>query len=235
MTLNDLAIELLREHSVTTEDVNRIQITEQWINSAISEIADILEWRFFQKDFTITTSAGIPNFELPAEFVDFKYLRDKDTNLPIDYIDPKRLSDLGVDLELISRPYYWWYIDRQTSMGSVLTDAPLIIRLHPIPDSTYTIDAPYYFHPGTLATDDTIPLPRNKIEVIRERVKAEFMFLHKEYEGYDRRMLNFQRKLAAAIDQEKTIRDRDLTLQARDLPSFSNRKLARFDPAHFQN
>lgn len=231
MTVNELALELIREAQESSDDTDYVLIVEAWINDAISEIASVSEWKFFQKEFPINTIISTPTYDLPAEALDLKYLRFTDNHETIDYIDPERLVDVGVNINEVSRPTYWWY----ESADLTIADAPLTIRLAPIPDTTYVLDAPYYFHPDTTGTTGIIPVPRDKLLVIKERVRANFLFEDKDYEGYRLMLQRFASKLQAAISTDRSKHARTLTLQVRDLPSGVNRKLARLDPNHFKN
>lgn len=230
MTLNQLALILLRENSRSTDDPDLVSVTEDWISDAIAEIGNTSEWKFFQKEYSFNTVASQATYTLPAEALDLKYLRVVSTDLEIVYIDPETLVHYSQDLEqTTSTPEFWWY----ESAGAI-ADAPLIIHIHPVPSSIIPMSAPYYFHPGVLASGDTIPVPRNRLLVIKERVRARFHLEDKEFASYDRVIADFRQKLAAAIVDERGKHARTYTLGTNDLPK-RNRYYTRFDPGHYQN
>jgi len=231
MTLNDLALNLMIESSESTDDTDKLNVVLGWINDAISEIASLSEWKFFTKEYPLNTIQGVATYVLPAEALDLKYIRIPADDLEIEYIDPQRLVVAGYDIEQQSRPDYWWYQDANIATD----DAPLTIKLSPVPDAIYALEAPYFFHPSTLTGTDKLPVPRDKVLVIKNRVRAYQKMMEKEYEAFDRQYQIFQSSLQAALLSDRKKHARSLTLQPRDIPSSSHRKFARLDPNHYRN
>lgn len=228
-TVNELALILMRENGEATDQTDRIAVVEQWISDAVSELASLSEWKFFQKEYTLTTVIGTSTYEIPAEALDLKYIRDPINDERIEYCDPEHLVQVGFDIDQQARPRYWWY----QNANLATEDLPLVVKFSPVPDIIYNFEAPYYFHPGELETTDLIPVPRDKFLVVKNMVRAKFFLYEKELEMYQLQMREVEKGMIAALNSDRKKHARELVMQIRDIPSTGNRRFARLDPSHY--
>lgn len=219
LTVNQLAIQLLGEQAEKKDDNDYVAQLEIWIKDAITEISSRTKFKFFWKENIITTVIGISSYSLPKEFRDFKYVRHIDNDQIIEYINPRRLADYGLDLELRGKPRYWWISDPTTTS----TDFIQKIRLHPIPNAIYSINAPIYYHPVDLISTSVIPVSEEGLLAVKSRVRMWMHKQDKQLELYNIERSQYNQDLASLIDQEKTISGRILINRQTDLPRRSGR------------
>lgn len=228
MTLNELALSLIQEQDESSDNTDLITVVEGWIQDAISELASAYEWRWLRSTATLSLTASDGLYAVPATTRDIRAMRFQDTNEPIEYIDGARLIGIAEDFENEGKPQFWtWY--------SSDTDAEpnYNVQFIPIPDGSYTVEYLNILHPEEIATGDAIPLHREHILAVKNRVRAYILNSDKDYDGSDRALQLFYAQVQAMIDKEKTPLDNNIRMQVRDISNQSQRRLARLDPNHF--
>lgn len=220
LTLNQLASELAQEQGEKVDDSSYINQLEKWIRDAITEISVRSKFKIFWKEFTFSTVIGVSFYSIPKEFRDFKYVRFTDNDDEIEAINPKRLSEYGLDLEQKSRPRFYWISDPQVDGSSNFVQR---IRLHPIPNAVLQINAPFYFHPVDLVTSSIIPLSEEALLVIKSRIRMQMHKLDKEWDAFNAERAQYAQDLTSLVEQERTPASKNLTAQPTDLPRRTSR------------
>jgi len=118
------------------------------------------QWTWMRPDSQLITVSNQQSYPLPSDF-DYligrpAYDRDDDnTYLPLDVVSPDRLRELANQRRYISAPEVC-ATDSSASFG----DGPQeqLILLHPIPDSTYTLNFKYQSTGPRLTTERPYPL-----------------------------------------------------------------------------
>lgn len=219
MTLNQLASELIQEQSEKIGDTAYLTQLEKWAKDAITEISVRTKFKFFWKDHTITTVVGTSSYDLPKEFRDFKFVRHTDNDDEIDYINPRRLVNFGLDLERQERPRYWWISDATVDA----TDLIQKVRFNPTPNAIFSINAPFYFHPVNLISGSVLPVTEEAILVIKSRVRMQVYKNDSRLDLFNIERGQFSSDLSNLITQERTISARTLVNQQTDLPRRTGR------------
>jgi len=228
MLVSDLATILIREQGESQEDTGYVDTVASWIDDAISEIGRITEWKLHRNVFTIPLVAGQQIYDLGPDVKDVKWIRSLSDNQPIVYVDDERIIYGGVDMLMQGTPRYFSYAPPVSSDS-------FAIQLFPVPSNSINIAIGAYLQPAAVVTNDTIPMHRQMLPIIKDRVRA-FMLEHdKDYDGADRKYQAFVRGLNDIMNAEIKKHTNYLTMQVRDIPlRTGDRRLAKLDPAHFR-
>lgn len=235
MTINALALILIKENDEGSDNSEYVTVVEGWIDDAIDEVANFYEWKLFKRTDTINTVASTASYELSADVKDIRSIRFVDTDEPIDYVDEQRLAGIAENLENEGKPRFWYY-GPTSDLG---TDVPLkSINLVPIPDAIYELEANVNIHPSSavLANTVSIPFQKESILAIKNRVRAYMLMDDKDYEGAKIYLQMFYKQMEDMKAKEiGNPSAKFLVMQPRDLGTQSDRRFARLDPSHFRN
>ena len=230
MTVNGLAIELIRAHNDNSDDSDFILTVEQWIRDALDEMALETNWRAFKTYTTLTTVNGTPEYTLPINVRDIAYIRDPANEKYVVYADHARLAELHVDFEKPGTPDFWMFAQPVVTPP----DVQYKIRFQPIPNLVINYDIGYHIVPARLLTSDTIPVQNEAILPLKFLVRA---YMHFDDNNFDHADRFFQRYVSAVdkLMRRENNKSADIPrLQPRDIPSrSSNRRFARLNPDHF--
>jgi hypothetical protein len=137
----------------------------RWLNLAVRTVWRSHSWPFTRKPpVTLTTTAGTPTVDLPADAVAVTKVYDATNNNPLRYRTDRVLRD-----------YYWpsatgtpqFYTDG--GFYQPQTTAPPVRRLllYPTPDKTISLAVTYSSTPATMASEgDYSPLPEDFDEAL---------------------------------------------------------------------
>lgn len=166
LTVNDVAKDIMTEVGEATSDATLVLQFERWVSNAFQRIGIALDWKFNRPTEQITTVASTSEYSLTDKLVDdIKAMRINGDDDPIFYKSEQELFERGVDLEQEGRPMFYFFREYDK------TNEVLKVVFWPIPDAVYTIDVMERAAPGTLATADVLPYPREFVQAIEARVK----------------------------------------------------------------
>ena len=112
----------------------------------------------------MNTVASTAAYSLAATTGEVKSVRIPATDDVIIYTPVERLIAKDKNLELEGKPENWW-------IDSLGTSQEMKIRFYPIPDAVYAVELHVLNRPSDLGDSDTIPLPVEYIDVVREGVR----------------------------------------------------------------
>lgn len=234
LTVNALALILLREQDEATDNTEMVSTVESWIDDAVDEIANAYEWKLFQQVDSLSTVASQQAYALAQDVIDIKSIRFTDTDEPIDYQDIMNLTNIAENFENTGKPRFWFYLEPTAGSNELIKN----IGLSPIPDAIYPLKLHVQVHPTTtaLATGDNIPFRKEMVLAIKHRVRAYILMNDKDYEGSKFYLQAFYAKLEEMKGMEtRSPAAKYLIMQPRDLGSQSDRRFARLDPSHFRS
>lgn len=234
LTVNALALVLLREQDEATDNAEMVSTVEAWIDDAVDEIASAADWKFHQQVDTLNTVAAQQAYILGQNVVDIRSIRFTATDEPIEYADIMSLTNIAEDFELQGRPRWWFFLEPTAGTDELIKN----IGFSPIPDAIYALTLSVKTHPTTTAllTGSNVPFRKEWILTIKHRVRAYMLMNDKDYEGARFYLQAFYDKLEKMIAIEnKSPIGGTLVMQPRDLPNQDNRKYARLDPSHYRN
>lgn len=234
LTVNALALVLLREQDEASDDTEMVSVVEAWIDDAVDEIASALKTKFFKKIATLNTVAAQRAYALSEDVIDIRSIRFIDTDEPIDYQDEMNLANIAENLENQGKPRWWYFTDNTNGTNEVKRN----IAFAPIPSAIFNLELSEYVHPTTtaLATGDNVPFRKEWILAIKHRVRAYILMSDKDYEGATKYLQMFYQKLEEMkADELKSPAAKLLVMQPRDLGQQNDRRFAKLDPSHFRN
>lgn len=230
MTVNSLALTLMTEAREATDNAGFVTVVEGWVNDSLDEIAIETDWKFLQDTNTINTVASQPNYSLASLVREIRYLRFKESNEPIHYCAPQRLVAAGEDLERLGKPEFFWF-DKGILSG---TEELFQIRLFPIPNAIYELEAGVLYHPDFVLSAGHLPVNKELFLLLKDRVRSYILNDDRDYDGSDRAFARFQKGLIKLVGRENKKNADTLRMQPRDITGTQgNRVLARLDPNHF--
>jgi hypothetical protein len=229
MTVNGLAVELIRAHNDNQDDSDMILTVEQWIRDALDELALETNWKAFETYTTLTTGIGTPEYTLPINVRDIAFIRDPVNEKYVVYAEHARLAELHVDFEKQGEPDFWMFAQQVVTPPDVQNK----IRFQPVPSSVINYDIGYQIVPARLLSMDTIPIQNEAILPLKFLVRAYMHFDDNNYDHADR----FYQRYVSTVDKlmrRENNKSADIPrLQPRDIPRSSNRRFARLDRNHF--
>lgn len=234
LTVNALALVLMREMDEATDNTELVSVVESWIDDAVDEIAAAADWKIFKQLDTLATIASTSTYALSQDVIDVRSIRFVDTDEPIDYQDETSLFGVAEDLENLGKPRWWFYTNTSAGTDEVIKN----IRFSPIPDAIYNLTLSVQVHPTTTAliTSSNIPFRKETILAIKNRVRAYKMMDDKDYEGATAYLQMFYKQLDDMRSKEnKSPSAQILRMQPRDLHNQGDRRFARLDPSRFRN
>ena len=234
MTVNELALVLMRETDEATDNTEMVTTVESWISDAVDEVAGAADWKLYKRTDSLTTTASDNTYSLEEDVKDVRSIRHVDTDEPIDYQDEASLAGVAEDFENTGKPRWWFFIEPTDGTEQLVKN----IGFSPIPDDAYDIQINVNYHPliQPLITSNNIPIRQEAIIAIKHRVRAYILMNDKDYEGAKMYLQMFYEKLKEMIAKEnKTPSAQILRMQPRDLSNQNDRRNARLDPSHFRN
>ena len=232
MTLNALALELIRAHGEVSVDTDYVTTTEQWIKDALDELATESSWRAFITHATLPTVASQQFYNLPTQVRDIGFVRNPPDDLHIEYITKKRAARMGLNLEQTGRPRYWYYNDQE----NVANDFRYEIGFYPIPDAIYNLDVEYEINIADLASGAHIPVQKNMILPLKFCARSYMYVADDNIESADWWYKRYLRTMERLMVQEQNKSADQQRMQQTDLPGSGHEgKYAILDPFHFHN
>lgn len=234
MTINALALELIRSHSEDSTDTTYVLVVETWIRDSLSEINSATRWEYSRAVESFSTVVGVSDYLLPPGLGEIELLRTVSPRQTIEYLhSPEFLAIRGFDFVQKDRPLYWSFVDDDVSTG----EQTFKIRLFPTPSSILSIERFGIYNIANLLTTSQIPLQADKIAtLLKDRVRAYMLEHDKDYEGSDRSYQRFIGNLRLAVDRlnMKPRANINSRMQVSDIRNTSE-PMARLDPSHFGN
>lgn len=225
MTLNQLAAEIALEQGERTGDAAFVSQLETWIKDDLIKINLKSRFRVLWKTFSFPTQANVPDYALPADFKDPKYVRIIESDQPIEFLSPIRLTKFNFDLEQKGNPQYCWF-QNATVVATVFTKK---LRLHPIPNSVVNIELPYYYYPQKGLTSNTdIPVTDEIFLALKNRIRMRIHIIDRDLDLYAIERSEFNDSMNDYIKQDRTTPSRDLVRGQSDLPKRAQRPTGRF-------
>lgn len=222
ISLNQIATRIAGEQGERKDDTSFIAQCETWLKSAMIEIDSSGNFQVFRKNLTITTdplnTQGL--YTLPEDFRTMKYLREVITDNPIEYIDPKILSDYNLDMEQFGTPRQFWITDPVINLSDQYIQR---IKFFPIPNEVLTIDGMYYFDIINTASDDILLLTQRVILALESRLRMYITKMDKEWTAYNVERSEYSRNLELVKMEEKSKPSRNLRAKNTDIPRKSRR------------
>ncbi|MHA2242987.1 MAG: phage adaptor protein [Candidatus Thorarchaeota archaeon] len=163
-TVNALAQEIATEFGEEYTDQDVADQFRTWVKEVVRRV--IASGRWFSQNAVddITTVASTATYTLDSTTSEVKAIRLTATDKPIIYTPVERLIAKDYNLETTGPPTNWWIDSLDASQN-------IVIRFYPVPDAVYDIDAHVLKRPPTLGDSDSIPLPIEYIDVVRDGVR----------------------------------------------------------------
>lgn len=234
LTVNALALALLKENDESSDNTEMVSLVETWIDDAVDEIAEALDSKFFQQVDTLSTVAAQQAYALNENVIDVRSIRFVDTDEPIDYMDRQTLTGIAENFENEGKPRYWFFLESTAGTDEQKRN----IGFSPIPDAIYALELDVQVHPTTtvLGTSSNVPFRKEWIIAIKHRVRAYMLMDDKDYEGAKMYLQMFYEKLNEMKAKEvRSPQAKFLVMQPRDLGTQQDRRFARLDPSRFRN
>jgi hypothetical protein len=230
MTLNALALQLIKSLDENQSDTGYITVVEQWVKDSLSEINIATRWHWARAATTFSTAATVSEYNLPSNLGEIQLLRLVSPRRIIEYVEnPMYLAMRGWNFEQSGPPVYWWFSGDAISGGENL----MKIKLSPVPDQIYSIERLGIYNIESLSSSDHIPLLTDMINVLKDRVRCYMLENDKDYDGADRAYQRFTKGVNDALKKlNTTIGNKSSIMKVTDVPSRSD-NLARLDPDHF--
>lgn len=224
MTLEQLAVELAAEHGERQGDLGFISQLVTWIKKDLVRISLKSKFKLLWKDNPITTAIDDPEYELPADFKDFKFLRFEDNDDVITYLNPRRLAKYNLDFESKGKPKFAWITNASVISGVLVGK----LRFQPIPNAVYLIQAPYYYYPRGLSASSDIPVNDELMLLLHSRLSMYIARIDRDWDLHNAHRADFNEDLEDIRKQENKSSARDLVRGQTDLPRNSGRPYKRF-------
>ena len=230
MTLQELAIIVLREQSEAQDDPTHIAVIVEQIIDSLEEIATEADWRWLNQIGSFTTNIGQSTYNLPEGIREVKFMRIPATDRELDYLAPERMSRYGLDFEQSGTPTHWFYV--QPAVDAPNQTLVFGFKLYPVPNAAYTIE--YYMLKNfrSYTASSQIPVQEEFLLLLKDRLRSYILTDDKDYDGADRAYQRFQTRLEKLRRREGTKNSNYLKLRTRDIASSAPR-YARLDPNRF--
>jgi hypothetical protein len=225
MTVSDLATILLREQSEALDDPDYFATVIAWINDACSDIAGSHDWRFLKRTFNIPTFPGQSEYSLQFNDIkDVRSIQNLSTREYIAYRDDIRIIHNSIDMTLPGEPVFWWF--------SKAVDDQQYIQFWRVPTTVVNLEVRTHRLNTELVSGSNMPFQAEFILLIKDRVRAYMLEDDKDYDGQDRKMQEYYRRLAELQGKEVKKNAAYRRFQRRDVSSRYT-DLAQLPPDHF--
>lgn len=230
MTLNALALEMMKAHHEDSADTNYVAVVEQWIRDALAELALVTSWRAFVLNGTLNTSNSTRVYTLPVDVRDIKLIRNPATEQTLIYKTKEFLAEYGFDLEEVGKPDFWYFEDKDVTVPA---DVKYKIGFYPVPDGDYAFDVQYDVNPATIASGSHLPIQSDMITVLKYCVRSYMYLDDNNLAMADAYYQRFRGNARLLVGRENRKSSEFTRLLPTDLPHRSDRRFARLDPNHF--
>lgn len=224
MTLEQLAVEIAAEHGERQGDTGFISQLVTWIKKDLVRISFKSKFKLLWRDNPITTVVNVPEYNLPADFRDFKYLRFEDNDDVIEYLSPRRLARYNLDFEVKGKPEFAWITNASVVAGALVGK----LRFQPIPNAAYIVQAPYYYYPRGLTSSSDIPVNDELMLLLHSRLSMQIARIDRDWDLHNAHRADFNEDLQFIRKQENKSSARNLVRGQTDLPRNSGRPYKRF-------
>ena len=170
-TVDTLANEVADEFGEEYTDLDVAEQFKSWVKEHVRRVYSAARWFAGNAVETVTLVNAQAVYSLSATASEIKSVRKPVGNTKLSYTSVERLIARDKDLESTGDPTNWWY----EGLGS---SNEVQIRLYPIPTTASIATEPtlqvwVQKRPPTLGDTDTIPLPDEFIDVIRNGVRMQ--------------------------------------------------------------
>jgi hypothetical protein len=170
-TVDTLANEVADEFGEEYTDLDVAEQFKSWVKEHVRRVYSAARWFAGNAVETVTLANAQAVYSLSATASEIKSVRKPVGNTKLSYTSVERLIARDKDLESTGDPTNWWY----EGLGS---SNEVQIRLFPIPTTASIATEPtlqvwVQKRPPTLGDTDTIPLPDEFIDVIRNGVRMQ--------------------------------------------------------------
>jgi hypothetical protein len=229
LTVNDVAVDLMTEVGEDTGDAALVLQFERWVSNAFQRIGITLDWKFNRPTEQITTAASTQEYSLTDTKVDdIRAMRINGDDDPLFYKEERELFERGVNMEQESRPMYYWFREYDK------TNEVLKVAFWPVPDAIYTIDVLERAAPGTLASADELPYPREFVQGIEARVKYLYYMNEEKVEIAVTHKRDFDEVMGLLVKRHKWAKESH-RLATTDVRTDDYLRDVRLPPDHFNN
>lgn len=192
MTKNQLAQELAIEAGEQYDDIDTKLQFEDWVGQAVDAVYAVSPWFFRNITETVNTVNGTVVYTLGASTSKIRDIAYGTTHIV--YAPIERLIARGKSLTATGTPAYW-YFDGLDSSNQIK------ISFQPVPDAVYAITVHGVQRPADLASGDTIPLPKEYLNAVREKVRALLAYSDKDYNSVQLFTQSFENQLKGLSEQ----------------------------------
>lgn len=225
MTVSDLATILLREQSEAQDDPDYFDTVIAWINDSCADISGSHDWRFLKRTFSIPTFPGQSEYSLMFnDTKDVRSIQNLSTREYIAYRDDVRIIHNSIDMTLPGDPVFWWF--------SKAVDDQQYIQFWRVPTNIVNLEVRTHRLNTALVSGSNMPFQSEFILLIKDRVRAYMLEDDKDYDGQDRKMQEYYRRLAELQGKEVKKNAAYRRFQRRDVSS-RYPDLAQLNPDHF--
>jgi hypothetical protein len=170
-TVDTLANEVADEFGEEYTDLDVAEQFKSWVKEHVRRVYSAARWFAGNAVETITLSNATSVYSLSSTASEIKSVRAPVGNKKLSYTSVERMIARDKDLESTGTPTNWWY----EGLGS---SNEVQLRVWPIPTTTSIATEPslqvwVQKRPPSLGDSDTIPLPDEFIDVIRQGVRMQ--------------------------------------------------------------
>lgn len=226
-TVNSLALSLMKEFGEDTSNSDLVSQIESYIQDVFDEIGIRSEWKYQWLINTITTVNGQRTYNLNTTLDQQIAAQISTTNLPLIYKKRQQLMEMGIDLDLLGTPSYW-YDESYDSVNEIF-----VIGLYPKPNLIVSIDFLGQLVPVELASGSKLPFPRKFLFVLKDGVRYRINLDDKKVEVASAFKASFRENIEILKAKETTnaVKQR---MYVQDI-GYTSDPLVRFPPDHFRN
>jgi hypothetical protein len=165
MTLNDLAVELVKEIGNNPDDTDHVSEMEGWIKQVAREVWRA-DWEFtIDNDKTFQTVASTATYTLDSDVAVIRSVRIRTPRRKLYNRTVEYLIKCYVNLTSEGTPIYWYNAGYDSAAGAYK------ISTYPVANSALDIDYTVKLLP-TLESSEVLPFPEDFVDVIRHGTRA---------------------------------------------------------------
>jgi hypothetical protein len=163
-TVNALAQELATEFGEEYTDQDVADLYRSWVKEIVRRVIGSGRWFTQNTTDNVTTIASTSTYSLDPTTGEVKSVRIPSLDQVVIYTPVERLIAKEKNLELTGTPTNWW-------IDSIGSSQEIKIRFYPVPNAALTIELHVLKRPAELGDTDTIPLPVEYLDIVREGVR----------------------------------------------------------------
>ena len=192
MTKNQLAQELAIEAGEQFDDIDVKSQFEDWVGQAVDAVYAVSPWFFRNLVDPVSTVGSTATYTLGATTSKVRDIVMGTTHIV--YAPIERLIARNKSLTVEGTPEYWYFAGMDASNQ-------IQISFQPVPDAVYSINVHAVGRPADLASGDTIPLPKEYLNAVREKVRSLLAFSDKDYNSVQLFSQSFDKQLQGLAEQ----------------------------------